>query len=102
MFSLFNNTDRKSYTEGVSNNDDNFSTLQSARQDLVGEINAIIEYDNHIHNTTNPLAKKVWEGIKNEELAHVGELLALLNYLQPSQREFVEKGIKEVNDMMKN
>lgn len=28
---------------------DNFETLQNARKDLVGEIDAIIQYDDHLH-----------------------------------------------------
>ena len=49
-----------------------FSTLQKARQDLIGEIQAVIEYDDHIHNTTDKLAKETLENIKSEELTHVG------------------------------
>ena len=90
MFSLFNN----SYTNDIAN----FDELQKARKDLIGEIDAIIQYDEHIHNSTDKIAKKIWESIKNEELVHVGELLGLLNYLDKSQSNFVEKGIKEFNE----
>ena len=75
-----------------------FETLQKARQDLVGEIQAIIEYDTHIRNTQDRLARKTWENIKGEELTHVGELLALIDYLDPTQRIFVENGIKEFSE----
>ncbi|MGN1223123.1 MAG: hypothetical protein ACI4T1_03230 [Christensenellales bacterium] len=77
-----------------------FETLQKARNDLMGEIQAIIEYDNHIHNTSDRLAKETWQNIKSEELTHVGELLGLLNYLDPSQREFVEAGLNEFLERM--
>ena len=79
----------------------NFDVLQKARQDLIGEIQAVIEYDAHLHSTNDRLAKEAWENIKNEELVHIGELLALLNYLDPSQKPFVQKGIMEVADRMK-
>lgn len=69
----------------------NFDTLQKARQDLIGEIQAVIEYDNHIRSTNVKLAKETWENIKNEELVHVGELLGLINYLDPCQRRYVLK-----------
>ena len=78
-----------------------FDTLQKARQDLVGEIQAVIEYDAHIHSTNNPLARQTWEHIKNEELTHIGELLGLINYLDPSQKTFVEKGLAEFFEMKK-
>ena len=79
----------------------NFDVLQKARQDLIGEIQAVIEYDAHLHSTNDRLAKETWESIKNEELVHIGELLALLNYLDSSQKPFVQKGLMEVADRMK-
>ena len=78
-----------------------FDTLQKARQDLIGEIQAVIEYDAHIHSTNNQLARQTWEHIKNEELAHIGELLGLINYLDPSQKNFVQKGLSEFLEMQK-
>ena len=81
-----------------SNMSNDFDTLQKARQDLIGEIQAVIEYDNHIHTTNNRLADETWTDIKNEELVHVGELLALIDYLDSSQRKYVQKGIMEFNN----
>ena len=75
-----------------------FETLQKARQDLVGEIQAIIEYDNHIYSSNDNIAIQTWTHIKNEELGHVGELLALINYLEPNQKQFVENGISHFNN----
>ena len=72
-----------------------FDTLQKARQDLIGEIQAVIDYDAHMHSTNDRLARQTWQSIKNEELVHVGELLALLNYLDPEQNQYVQQGIKE-------
>lgn len=37
-----------------------FQTIQKARTDLVGEINAIIEYEDHISSTNNMIAKQTW------------------------------------------
>ncbi|MGN1212564.1 MAG: ubiquinone biosynthesis protein COQ7 [Christensenellales bacterium] len=73
----------------------NFDVLQNARQDLCGEIQAVIEYDNHIKSTTDPMAKQTWMNIRNEELTHVGELLGLLNYLDPEQKQYVQLGLTE-------
>lgn len=87
--------------ENMNNDrDKNFNTLQKARKDLIGEIDAIIQYDEHLHNSNNTLADKTWQDIKDEELVHVGELLALLNYLDPSQMQFIQKGIREFHERM--
>ena len=72
-----------------------FDTLQKARQDLIGEIQAVIEYDAHLRSANDRLARQTWQSIKSEELVHIGELLALLNYLDPEQNQYVQKGIKE-------
>lgn len=75
-----------------------FETLQNARKDLVGEIDAIIQYDDHYHKTDNALAKATWENIRNEEMVHVGELLGLIGYLAPYQKEYVERGLNEFKE----
>lgn len=77
-----------------------FETLQNARKDLIGELDAIVQYDNHLHATDNKIAKATWENIRDEELTHVGELLGLLFYLAPYQKAFVEKGLQEFNDRL--
>lgn len=79
----------------------NFDTLQKARQDLIGEIQAVIEYDAHIHSTNNIVARQTWHSIKNEELVHIGELLGLINYLDPEQKQFVQKGLSEFYELQK-
>ena len=79
----------------------NFDTLQKARQDLIGEIQAVIEYDAHIHSTNDKIAIQTWQHIKEEELFHIGELLALLNYLDPNQKQFVQKGFSDFYEHQK-
>ena len=79
-----------------------FDALQKARKDLVGEIEAIMEYDNHIHTTSNSLARKTWEHIKKDELHHVGELLGLLKYLDVSQVPEVLAGLEEFDNLKQN
>ena len=92
----FNNYNNENLTPTMT-----FDTLQKARQDLMGEIQAVIEYDAHIHSTNDKIAKQVWQSIKSEELVHVGELLGLLNYLDPEQLEYVKKGFTEFYEMQK-
>ena len=96
MFNLNNN-----YNAEIPTAIMNFDTLQKARQDLMGEIQAVIEYDAHIHSTNDRVARQTWQSIKNEELVHVGELLALLNYLDPDQKQFVQKGFAEFYEQQK-
>lgn len=84
----------------VKSTSDTFETLQNARKDLVGELEAIIQYDAHLHTTDNEIAKQTWINIRDEELTHVGELLGLLFYLAPYQKEFVEKGLNEFNERL--
>lgn len=79
---------------------DEFSNIQKAREDLIDEITAIIQYDEHAHSTSNELARQTWIDIRDEEMVHVGELLALLNYLDSNQKHFVEEGIKEFNERL--
>ena len=95
MYNLFNNQNQQ--TNNSNSNITDFEILQKARQDLVGEIQAIIEYDNHIKSTSNRVAKETWQNIKNEELTHVGELLALINYIDESQQKYIQQGINEFN-----
>ena len=75
-----------------------FETLQNARRDLIGEVEAIIQYDEHLHSTNVDVAKATWENIRNEEMVHVGELLGLMYYLAPYQKKFVEQGLQEFNE----
>ena len=75
-----------------------FETLQNARKDLIGELEAIIQYDDHLHKTNVDAAKSTWIDIRNEELVHVGELLGLLMYLAPYQKQYFEQGLKEFDE----
>lgn len=96
----FNNQNLK--PSNNTNNIVNFEALQKVRQDLIGEFDAIIEYDNHIHSSNVNIAKETWEDIRNEELVHIGELLSLMLYLAPYQKEFIEMGAKEFEERLKN
>lgn len=84
------------------NNNNNFSDLQKARLDLIGEIQAIYDYADNINSSDNTVAGDTWRDIIQEELVHVGQLLALIDYLAPSQKQFIEQGIKEFNDRLNN
>lgn len=97
---MFNYSSGNNYSNNNSNFKDSmedFETLQNARKDLIGEWEAIIQYDEHFRNTNVSAAKSTWENIRNEELVHVGELLGLLFYLAPYQKQYIEEGFEEFN-----
>ena len=75
--------------------DDNKVTTALVQKDLIGEIDAVLQYNQHIAESKNRLANRTWEHIKNEELVHIGELLALRKTLSPSDFGFVEDGMQE-------
>lgn len=65
------------------------------REDIVGELQAINQYQSHINQTTNTAVKEMLTSIKMEEEVHVGELMGLLFYLSPEAKTQFEKGFAE-------
>lgn len=101
FFNNQNNNYSGNNTNGINlTSPDCFETLQNARKDLVGELDAIIQYDDHLHSTNIEIARATWRSIRDEELTHVGELLGLLFYLAPYQKELIEKGLQEFYDKL--
>ena len=74
--------------------------IQSIRLDIAGELEAIFLYDAHVQATDIELAKKVISDIRDEEKAHVGELMTLLYALDPKEAEHFASGRAEVQEMM--
>ena len=69
-------------------------------QDLMGEVEAVYQYDSHIAQATNNTAKNVWTAIRNDELTHIGMLLGLLEHLKPEYIMHLEKGHQEFLDIL--
>ena len=76
--------------------------IEVVRQDLIGELEAINQYQRHIDGTDNETVIKVLTDIKNEEQVHVGELLTLLAYLDENFAGYVQQGEDEVKEMLQN
>lgn len=74
--------------------------IQAIRLDIAGELEAIYIYDAHVQATDIELAKKVIGEIRDEEKAHVGELMTLLNALDPEEAAHFASGKAEVQEMM--
>lgn len=75
--------------------------IQAIRLDIAGELEAIYLYDAHVLATDDNVVKKVLGDIRDEEKAHIGELMALLRYLDPKEAELFADGEEEVKEMMK-
>lgn len=74
--------------------------LRAIRLDIAGELEAIFVYDAHVHATDDPLVRKVIGEIRDEEKAHVGELMTLLRILDPQEAEHFASGEGEVKEML--
>ncbi len=74
--------------------------IQAVRLDIAGELEAIYIYDAHVQATDNPIAKRIIADIRDEEKAHVGELMTLLRVLDPKEAELFYEGEQEVREMI--
>ena len=76
--------------------ENNLSTMaQNTRLDIIGELDAIIQYETHINSSVDPVYRSTLQDIVNEEKVHVGQLFGLLFILDPASKEFFEKGLNE-------
>lgn len=98
MITFYNRSNQATKEQNLAD----FETLQKMRNGLIGEIHAVMQYDDNIHSSNDRVAIETWQNIKQEELVHIGELLANLNQLDPSQQQFVQQGIDEFDDRMKS
>ena len=73
----------ESYEEQLAIQDD----LDMLREDLIGELQAINQYQEHILDLENEGAVNTLEHIVEEEKEHVAELLRLIQNLDPAQAE---------------
>ena len=74
--------------------------VQAIRLDIAGELEAIYIYDAHVQATDDPRAKKIIADIRDEEKAHIGELMTLLRLLDPKEAELFEEGEEEVKELL--
>jgi len=69
----------------------NNKDLNNLREDLIGELDAINQYQEHIDETDNEEMKKVMTHVMNDEKEHVAELIKLLRGLDATQEEKFQK-----------
>jgi len=73
---------------------------QALRLDIAGELEAITMYESHILATDDPVAKAVLADIRDEEKTHMGELITLMRYLDPTETEHFIAGEEEVKELI--
>lgn len=69
----------------------NNKDLKSLREDLIGELGAINQYQEHIDETGDGEIKKVLGHIRDDEKEHMAELIKLLRQLDETQEEKFQK-----------
>ncbi len=89
FFNIYNNN---------GNVENTYRTIQNIRIDIIGELDAIIQYDSHYHETDDPRAKQTILDIMEEEKLHVGQLFGLLFSLDQTSKTQFEKGLDEFNE----
>ena len=65
--------------------------LNNLRQDLVGELEAINQYQEHIDEIDDEEIKKVLTHIMNDEKEHVAELTKVIRKVDETQEEKFQK-----------
>ena len=69
----------------------NNKNLKNLREDLMGELGAINQYQEHIDEVDDEEVKKVLTHVMNDEKEHVAELTKLLQQIDATQKEKFEK-----------
>ena len=70
----------------------NLSTMaQNTRLDIIGELDAIIQYETHINSSVDPVYRSALQDIVNEEKVHVGQFLDFCLCWTPQAKNFLKK-----------
>ena len=69
----------------------NNKDLKNLREDLIGELEAIDQYQDHIDETDNEEVKKVMGHIRDDEKEHFAEITKLIRKLDTTQEEKFQK-----------
>ena len=69
----------------------NNKDLKNLREDLIGELGAINQYQEHIDETDHEEIGKVLGHIRDDEKEHVAELTKIIRKLDETQEEKFQK-----------
>ncbi len=79
------------YESDYEDDEDTDIVLEMLREDLVGELQAINQYQEHIDSMDDEESIKVLEHIRDDEKEHVAELTKLIQKLDPIQAEMFKR-----------
>jgi rubrerythrin len=79
------------YESEYENEEDVDVVLEMLREDLIGELQAINQYQEHIDSMDDEESIKVLEHIRDDEKEHVAELTKLIQKLDPIQAEMFKR-----------
>ncbi len=65
--------------------------LKALREDLIGELGAINQYQDHIDEINDDEVKKILGHIRDDEKEHVAELIKIIRKLDDAQEEKFQK-----------
>jgi len=74
-----------------NNKNMNNKILKLLREDLIGELGAINQYQEHIDDINDDEAKKVLGHIRDDEKEHVAELIKIIRKLDATEEEKFQK-----------
>lgn len=80
-----------SFDEEATLNEERELDLAMLREDLIGELEAINQYEEHIEALEDEEAIRVLEHIRDDEKEHVAELIKLIQMLDPTQSKKFDK-----------
>ena len=66
-------------------------TLKSLREDLIGELAAINQYQEHIDEINDEEVKKILGHVRDDEKEHVAEITKIIRKLDETQEEKFQK-----------
>ena len=77
------------------------SLKDAIRLAMIAELDAISFYLQIARKAKDERVRKVFEDVAREEAEHFGEFVRLLKELDPSFEDLVNRGMKEVEELLK-
>ena len=77
------------------------SLKDAVRLAMIAELDAISFYLQIARKAKDERVRKVFEDVAREEAEHFGEFVRLLKELDPSFEELVNRGMREVEELLK-
>ena len=74
--------------------------IRAVRYSISAEFEATQLYMQLAESTDDELVQKVMRDVADEERVHAGEFLRLLYEIAPDEKEFYDRGQKEVEEMI--